>query len=1197
MSATETDISTDHPAKHAAATAAALAGLRMKVRALLVAQRASFSLAWIFVGVVVVALADYLFRFPSGMRWLAWVAGVCAIFESARRYMVPALRFRPSLTELALRLERAGHAPGGVLASGLELSYDERVAPELAHQASMAASNVMRNRMSGLYNAKRTRKSAIALFGVAGSIAMCAAMLPELSSIATLRVLAPWTATSWPKRTGVADSLVGEAFALGKPLTLRAKVTKFPGDPADAEVKTDVTVTVNGVETYRGRVLLALQHAHDAGSDPIFERLLDIDALLPATVNADDVVEVRYMHSTQDDATIERSVRMVEPPAVTDAKLNVEPPMYLSGIIAPADSILGKGNDDRAQAGPFIAGSRVRLELKLNKPIKGASADGAQLLSEVIPQLAQQESVEATLDGPSLRVSWVAKQSVRASVSLIDEFGLSNTMEHTFRIDVVEDAAPSAAVIEPPQDESVLPGAVIQVAGEGRDDIALESVRVEMAVARRPSGSEGAPPETNDTEMTIATARTQDSERTLTKATATLELAPLTLNEGDEVRLVTAVRDLRIAATPGTPEIRSNVRKLRIISESAFAEQIQNDLSNVREAAKRLVKEQASLSQSRGAAAENADQARDQMARQDAVSDRLNPMTTTIRRLRSKVDRNNPADESIGQLIEDAANAAEEAQEASRRSSAKLDELSRKSDISDVAQLTKSLEESQTRTEDRLDELVRMLERGRDGWAVRRALERIVTEQRQLADQTAAASRELQGRAANELSPAEREDLNRRAQKQTELSQRTRAMIDNMEEQARAMEQADPGLSSSMKSAAQTGRREQISQLQEQAAKRIQENKTGGAQEDQRAATRNLEKMLSELDRAQQRRDEALRRIAAELQESLERLRDMQATELDRLADRVRTGSDVKLDVGMIAVNRATVDAIAKSESMSDSGAVPELLRSASLAQEAAVTLLRMAQPDFGEADANERRSLARVNEAIEELNKIDEDAREREEQRSREELAKVYAEALERQIALNVQVEPLIGKTPGRRERASLMQSGVEQENLRAMLEEQRTKTDGLEDAKVFSYAHDRLNEAMSAAATMLQGADPSMSLKRRQATAARVLGSLVQALRNDPKKDDGLRENESGDDSGGGGGASAKSGLLPPGTELKLLRMMQQEAMERTRALAEDPAADQAELQSVATLQTDLHQRAAELLESLSPPQDAEPPAEENR
>jgi hypothetical protein len=148
-----------------------------------------------------------------------------------------------------------------------------------------------------------------------------------------------------------------------------------------------------------------------------------------------------------------------------------------------------------------------------------------------------------------------------------------------------------------------------------------------------------------------------------------------------------------------------------------------------------------------------------------------------------------------------------------------------------------------------------------------------------------------------------------------------------------------------------------------------------------------------------------------------------------------------------------------------------------------------------------------------------------------------------------------------------------------------------------VFSYAHDRLNEAMSAAATMLQGADPSMSLKRRQATAARVLGSLVQALRNDPKKDDGLRENESGDDSGGGGGASAKSGLLPPGTELKLLRMMQQEAMERTRALAEDPAADQAELQSVATLQTDLHQRAAELLESLSPPQDAEPPAEENQ
>jgi hypothetical protein len=59
----------------------------------------------------------------------------------------------------------------------------------------------------------------------------------------------------------------------------------------------------------------------------------------------------------------------------------------------------------------------------------------------------------------------------------------------------------------------------------------------------------------------------------------------------------------------------------------------------------------------------------------------------------------------------------------------------------------------------------------------------------------------------------------------------------------------------------------------------------------------------------------------------------------------------------------------------------------------------------------------------------------------------------------------------------------------------------------------------------------------------------------------------------------------------------MMQQEAMERTRALAEDPAADPSELQSVTKLQGDLHQRAAELLESLAPGEDSEPKAEEQR
>lgn len=383
MSATASDISVEHPAKHAAATASSLARLRVKMRALLVAQRASFAAAWIFAGVMLFVISDYLFRFPSGLRWLVWVAGVCAIIEIGRRYMLPAMRFRPSLTELALRLERAGHAPRGVLASGLELSRDQRVAPELAQRAALAAAMTMRSGMRGLYNASRMRKSAAAAVGVAATIVASAMIAPELSAIGALRVLAPWTPTTWPKRTGISDSLEGEVFALGRPLTLRAKLTKFPGDPWDAEIRTDVSVAVNGIETYRGRVLLALQHSQVDG-DPIFERLLDVDALLPPTVNAGDIVEVRYAHKSDDDETLERVVRMVEPPAITDAQLKVEPPSYLSGIVAPAESTLGKGNDDRAQAGPFIAGSRMSLDLQLNKPIKASTQDQPNRLAVAI---------------------------------------------------------------------------------------------------------------------------------------------------------------------------------------------------------------------------------------------------------------------------------------------------------------------------------------------------------------------------------------------------------------------------------------------------------------------------------------------------------------------------------------------------------------------------------------------------------------------------------------------------------------------------------------------------------------------------------------------------------------------------------------------------------------------------------------------
>lgn len=1195
MSETPSTTSTATSESRHAVTAAVLSSLRTRIRILLVAQRTAFVFSAMTVALSLFAIADFAIRFPTALRWCMWFAALGMLCWAVHRYLLPALRFRPSLTELALRLEHAGHAPRGVLASGLELGVDASAPPELASRAAEAASRAAIAKMRGVYNLNRLRDAVIGVFTCGLALSVSLSIAPELSMIGARRVLTPWTDTSWPKRTSVADVLEGEAFPRGRPLALRAQVTKYPSDPANADVATDVNVSVNGVDVYRGRVLLALQHSNHGEAAPTFERLLDIDALLPPTVNANDRVEVQYSHSTSDDRTEPRRVLMVEPPSVVETRLVAIPPEYLAGVTTRSESMLGKGTDDRAFAGPFFAGSRIQLEVMFNKSIAAPNNDTEAALKSIIPALVGQSELQATLEASTWKITWTATKSLQIAVNPIDEFGLTSATEHLYRVDITDDAAPSATVVEPSQDESVLATADVDVSGEGRDDVGMHSVKVAMSVARRPGDSEGAPPDAEEMERYIAEASTSAEQPTATRATAKLALKDFSLSEGDEVRLVSEVRDLKIAATPeGTP-IRSAARRLKIISESSFAEQIQNDLSNVREAAKRLVKEQSAISGAREQAVRDPEQAREQVSRQDAVSDRLNPMSNTIKRLRAKVDRNNPGDESIDRLLEDAEGAASAARESSGRASTALDSLSRKSANDTTDTDARELEESQNRIENSLDDLVRMLERGRDGWAVRRALERIVTEQRQLADQTSAAGRELQGRSANDLNTSEREDLNRRAQKQQELAQRTRAMIDSMEEQARAMEQADPGLSTSMKSAAQTGRREQIAQQQEDAAKKIRENQTGSAQDGQREATRNLEKMLSELDRAQQRRDEALRRTVAELQESLERLRTMQSGELERLAMKVRVGGEEKLDAGMIAVNRATIDAIGKAESMSESATVPELLRSASTAQESAISILRKNDPDFAEADANERRSLARINEAIEELNKIDEDAKDREEQRAREELAKVYAQALEQQIALNVQVDPMIGKAPGRRERAALMQIGTEQESLRAMLAEQLTKTDGLEDAKVFRYAHERLDEAMLDAAALLSKADPTLTLKRRQTTAARVLGSLVQALRNEPQKDDGLRENEGGDDSGGGGGGAAKKGLLPPGTELKLLRMMQHEAMERTRALSEEGAQDETELQAVSKLQGELHRRAAELLETLSAPEGEEPQPED--
>src|SRR5690242_5090333 len=137
-----------------AGTIAVLRRLRSAAKAQLIVQRAGLLLAGLLGVVLVLAGLDYLLRFPLAVRLGLWVVGATVLVTLIRRHVWPAIRFTPSLTQVALRVEESeqGRKAGleGVLASALELGENPQQSVLAAELAAMTQSEA-RRRFSGAF--------------------------------------------------------------------------------------------------------------------------------------------------------------------------------------------------------------------------------------------------------------------------------------------------------------------------------------------------------------------------------------------------------------------------------------------------------------------------------------------------------------------------------------------------------------------------------------------------------------------------------------------------------------------------------------------------------------------------------------------------------------------------------------------------------------------------------------------------------------------------------------------------------------------------------------------------------------------------------------------------------------------------------------------------------------------------------------
>ncbi len=1214
---------------------AVLRRLRRWTKFVLTTERLGVFLAAALGSVFVLAVADFFLRSPSALRLVMLVTGLGVLAVWGWKRLIPVVRFAPSLTELALRIERTaeGAQAGlrGVLASGVDLSRQREEGESLALAAPViieAAKRVENLRTRSVVRQEGALRSLGLLALVAVIVGGTWVTIPDLSRIGAMRVLMPLADVAWPKRTGVADATGAAVHPLGAALPLRAVLTKSDTSAERTRVAAEYRLVSDGVAGPWRKALLTSQDrtvdVPGVGAGTLFERLIEpanfapADARGAAGVQATGpaIVELEYRFATSDDETALARVLLVEPPAVTGASLEITEPEYARapGEDAARRVDLGTGIDERAAPPASLSGSTARLSIALNKDVpaekqfeqNGPAWLAAALGEDVATLLANDPEAKLTLLPRVWMLEWTLSRPVRIGVKIVDEHGIADSEERSFTLDVLEDNAPSAVVLRPDHDKSVLATAVIELAGEGRDDVGLEWVALERQIARRPQGSEGAAPEAqgppesiarveaaaasapaqNDNAGGFAPRTTIANRQVLIEAT--LDLATLNVKAGDEVWITALAADAYALGELRHEPARSVVRKLRIMSREELLEQVWNQLSDVRRGAIQLEAEQRELQTASGRPGEQS--ARQSERAQAGLTERLSRQQEAIGALEQRLEENAMAEPTLEAILQQSRQSLQRAGQSSGQAGQSLAQAAQESAGQEASpqageEERKAAQQAQEEVREELSELIEMLDQGQDTWAAKRSIEQALERQRQLRDRTAEAGQRTTGRSAEQLTPQERQELAQIAQEQGELSEQTREAIQDMLDREKEMQKKDPAAAQAMAQAARRGQREQVPEKMHKAAQQAQQNQTNNAQQQQQQAMEALEQMLSDLEQTAKNRDEVLRRVLASLIESLDALIAQQAEEIAGLDRAKTTGQFAGLDRGMTRLHTNTLGVLDEANNgPREIVPVARLIDEAASAQVGAIGALRRSPVDSGEAQGQEELSLTKLREARELAEKLDREAQQREQNRKKAELKKKYAAAFARQVSLRDSTQDLAGVELTRRVRNSARLIGEDQQALRTEIAAMLTETRELSEAKVFEYAHKRLDELMAAASDRLGEGEPDAGVLRRQTSAARVLQSLIDALDSSKQEDEDFREQEQ-DQQGGGGGQAGQQPLVPPAAELKLLRSMQQEAIEMTREADEGaPSTRAAVVEDAIRLQDGIATQARQLLDRLA-------------
>ncbi len=750
-------------------------------------------------------LLDLWLHLSAAPRVVMLVALIWIGVALYRKWIITARRVDPSPSDMALNITHAGGTPNSTIAAIVDLP--SATEGERIEQALTGAIRSRASRHLDQSSARATLRTGpmyemlAVLLGLL-LVAVVTLRTPSLATIGVPRIITPWTQLQWPKRFGIALGDLPMHHPSDRAFIARATVGPSTSDP-NAKVRWRLVGPGRvSRETIIGWTALTLNPqgsskrastgSEDEPKHTRYEQLIPIHTLTASSIPDGSTLEFRI--ETRDDRTTTQRVTIVHPPKLERVIATVTLPEYASSINEPSSTYLQGTRELSPSAlalGPVLAGSTVTLDWEFDTDVRETSSTG------------NFASIIQTTHTP--------EENSTVSVLPVDAHAFTPRTPTDVFLRVIKDTPPDATITTPSTDLVVGRRALIEIDARVSDDLGL----VESSIIAT------LPPSNDDLDQVLIQTRYQDAEL-IANVQTSLDLEGIEITPGQAVELRASAHDINEQETQSPP------RSVLIVEDSEIVERVETQLGTIGEILRRLDDRQRELQQQI-----QDDQSADQPINpsdQQALTDQIQTRVNAARSLAQRLSQSRIDDGQLTPMLEALESSLVDAQEASQDTTESIER--------------EDTERAQEGMEDVRDELARaisMLDRGQDTWLAKRSIEELRSKVESLLQDTKALSNQTGGKSIDQLSEDDRSMLQKILDKQRRVTQDARETIDQLDEQADALDENNPTGAQGIRDAATQGRNSGIEEQLAQAGEEIAQNQTS-------SATATQEQVLEELD-------------------------------------------------------------------------------------------------------------------------------------------------------------------------------------------------------------------------------------------------------------------------------------------------------------------------------------------------------------